>query len=680
MSIENAFANYGAALIQAGYRILPTIGKKPCYDGWQNSNIDQPQFEQLKANGAATANLGVVCGVGEVPIHLVDIDSEDPDVVRQLRIYADENLGLGIERVGKAPKLGLIFRGSGFRKVTSKSFIDQQGRRHRLEVLGHGQQFVLAGIHPDTGRPYEHGDFLERKLWEISPKELPELTTDGALAIVTEFERLARAKVEAGEWTPEAGAGRAARAPAVVNPDDVFIPDPPVQDLSPAQIEEVCSHWDVETYDGITTLGMALHHQFDGADEGLILWDKLGSKALKYAGFDWYQEKWTSFGQDANRREITLRTLIAHANSVRPPAQARATPTASKFNTAERILLTPLTSVKPAAVDWIWPGWLAKGMLHILAGAPGTGKTNCALALAATKSKGGTLPDGSRVAAGRVAIWSGEDDLAHVIVPRLITYDANLNNIVSLAGATNSDGSRRPFDPATDMPLLAETLRDSGGLDLLVIDPIVSAVAGDSHKNAEVRRSLQPLVDLGQEFGTAILGITHYTKSTAGRDPVERVTGSIAFGALARIVLATAKLPDDQGGGRIFARAKSNIGPDGGGFGYHLDVVQVADGIETTMVRWGDPLTGTARDLLAAAEQAPDQGQGHRGDAIQACQAFLANLLADGPKLAIEIKAAAEAECFSDATLRRAKAALGVESARKGNQWYWQLWAAKVAP
>lgn len=158
------------------------------------------------------------------------------------------------------------------------------------------------------------------------------------------------------------------------------------------------------------------------------------------------------------------------------------------------------------------------------------------------------------------------------------------------------------------------------------------------------------------------------------------MTGSIAFGALARIVLATAKLPDDQGGGRIFARAKSNIGPDGGGFGYHLDVVQVADGIETTMVRWGDALAGTARDLLAAAEQAPDQGRGPGGDALQACQTFLSKLLADGPKLAIEIKAAAEAECFSEATLRRAKAALGVESARRGGQWFWQLWVTEVAP
>ena len=39
----------------------------------------------------------------------------------------------------------------------------------------------------------------------------------------------------------------------------------------------------------------------------------------------------------------------------------------------------------------------------------------------------------------------------------------------------------------------------------------------------------------------ALLGITHFSKGTGGRDPVERLTGSLAFGALARVVLIAAK-------------------------------------------------------------------------------------------------------------------------------------------
>jgi len=36
---------------------------------------------------------------------------------------------------------------------------------------------------------------------------------------------------------------------------------------------------------------------------------------------------------------------------------------------------------KPEPIRWLWPGWLARGKLHVLAGAPGTGKTTLAMAL-----------------------------------------------------------------------------------------------------------------------------------------------------------------------------------------------------------------------------------------------------------------------------------------------------------
>lgn len=47
-----------------------------------------------------------------------------------------------------------------------------------------------------------------------------------------------------------------------------------------------------------------------------------------------------------------------------------------------------------------------------------------------------------------------------------------------------------------------------------------------------------PLVELAQAKDAALIGITHYSKGTQGREPLERVCGSLAFGALARIVMA----------------------------------------------------------------------------------------------------------------------------------------------
>jgi putative DNA primase/helicase len=97
---------------------------------------------------------------------------------------------------------------------------------------------------------------------------------------------------------------------------------------------------------------------------------------------------------------------------------------------------------------------------------------------------------------------------------------------------------------------------------MVIVDPVVTVVPGDSHKNTEVRRALQPLVGFATELDAAVFGVSHFTKGTAGRDPVERVTGSVAFGALPRVVMAAARVNEGNAERRIFCRAKSNIGPD----------------------------------------------------------------------------------------------------------------------
>jgi putative DNA primase/helicase len=65
----------------------------------------------------------------------------------------------------------------------------------------------------------------------------------------------------------------------------------------------------------------------------------------------------------------------------------------------------------------------------------------------------------------------------------------------------------RPFDPARNIPPVRRAIDDAVGADLILVDPIVSAVAGDSHKNSETRRALQPLPDLASGVGAALLGI-----------------------------------------------------------------------------------------------------------------------------------------------------------------------------
>lgn len=317
-------------------------------------------------------------------------------------------------------------------------------------------------------------------------------------------------------------------------------------------------------------------------------------------------------------------------------------------------------SIKPEAVRWLWDGYLARGKLHVLAGAPGTGKTMIALALAATVSTGGSWPNGTNCEPGNVLLWSAEDDIADTLAPRLIAMGADMRRIRFVGDKSTMQG-REPFDPARDMPMLLRAVADAGEIMLLIVDPIVSAVAGDSHKNAEVRRGLQPLVDVGQKLGAAVLGISHFSKGTAGREVIERVTGSLAFGALARVVLAAAKRSDDDGGGRILARAKSNIGPDGGGFAYDLapGSIPAYPEIAVHVLQWGGALEGSARELLASAEDAGDPGE--RTTADEAAS-WLATLLTEegGQVDRRDVMRAAQAMGFKERTVHRAREMLGL--------------------
>ena len=326
------------------------------------------------------------------------------------------------------------------------------------------------------------------------------------------------------------------------------------------------------------------------------------------------------------------------------------------------------------ATRWLWDGWLARGEMHILGGAPSTGKTTITLSMAATMSIGGRWPDGSICIQRNVVIWSGEDSFETTLGPRLIKSGANLDNIYFIQGVLDASG-KRPFDPAKDMKYLQEKMAAIGNIGLLIVDPIISAVSGDSHKNNEVRRGLQPLCDLGRAFNCAVVGITHLTKGTQGKDPVERLTGSIAFGALARLVFMAVKtMDDDHNVSRVFMRAKSNIGKDDGGFNYelHLGPVPTHPDIHTTSVQWGDWVDGHARDILGDSEQSNEDRS-----SLDEAKQFLRDYLEDGPRDSKSVLSESRKQQISRTTLHRAKGQLKVKITKhgfgKGGGWQWEI-------
>ena len=341
-------------------------------------------------------------------------------------------------------------------------------------------------------------------------------------------------------------------------------------------------------------------------------------------------------------------------------------PTQAPDRPARGVTLTRVDAIRPEPIAWLWPGWLARGKLHLVAGAPGTGKTTLGLNLAALLTTGGRWPDGAEAPRADVALWSGEDTAADVLVPRLLAAGADPTRMHLVSGFRTDQGSR-PFDPSRDIPELSARL---AALDpaLLIVDPLVSAVTGDSHRNAEVRQALQPLVDLATARGIAVLGMMHFSKATQGRDTVERINGSIGFGALARLVLATAKTED----GCILVRAKSNIGPDGGGFCYRLllEDLPAHPEVSATRVVWGEALEGDARALLGEVEQGSDAAR-----ETSDVETFIRGCLTAGPVSARQMQDDARDAGYSWDRVKRCARRLGVQRCKEGYQgsWLWRL-------
>jgi hypothetical protein len=322
-------------------------------------------------------------------------------------------------------------------------------------------------------------------------------------------------------------------------------------------------------------------------------------------------------------------------------------------------------------VEWIWNGWLALGKFHVFGGMKGTGKSTTAFSLLAQITVGGRWPDGTPAPLGDVLIWSGEDDIADTILPRIVAAGGNPDRVCFIDGII-VDGVRRHFDPATDIPALAEAVRSLPELKAILIDPIVSASGADSHKNAETRRGLQPLVDLAIERRIALIGITHFTKNTQGKEPIERITGTLAYGAMPRVVWGAVK-DEDEDAPRKLVRIASNIGKMGGGFEFLLRQEMIPQGFEAQRVIWGNRLTGSAMELLG--------GSGEPGEGMKAIE-FLEKMLTEAGNAGVsvkDLKGAAEAHSLAWRTVERAKAKRGGiiakknSGARAGEGWYWVM-------
>ena len=259
-------------------------------------------------------------------------------------------------------------------------------------------------------------------------------------------------------------------------------------------------------------------------------------------------------------------------------------------STATVIDSVSLDQIAMEPIDWLIKNWLPLGKLVLLAGQAGTGKTQLAISIAANLSAGSTLVDGSQHPPSNVLIWTGEDDASTVIVPRFKAAMADMSRVHIIQGVTEPNGKRRPFDFSVDLMELKCRAAEMGHVVLIIIDPIVSVVTGDSNKSSDVRAGLQPIVELAQELNCSIIGITHYRKGIGSQNVSDDVLGSQAYIAVPRVAWGTKRRDSDQA--CVLAIIKNNLAPVIGGYEYAIEPCVVYNNhgqeIETSRINWGE--------------------------------------------------------------------------------------------
>jgi P4 family phage/plasmid primase-like protien len=301
--LSSDFQTHGRALLGNGYLIIPIKPghKRPALDNWQTARLGAADLTRYPNHG-----VGVLCGQGAQPVAAIDVDTTDEALAARFVAWCQEHLGATCERVGFAPKILLAYRAEseGWGKATGAWFEDLGGARHRLEVLGKGQQFVAYHIHPDTGEPYEWVDFFGG-LDAMRAGNLPIITEAQVEEALQVFEAMAE---EAGLVRVSGSKNKAGGMTSAPVDDPLMAYEPPVGiDLSEAR--RLVAYVDNEDYDTWLKVGMSLHHEFDGSVAALDLWDEWSSTATNYASREDLEKRWESFGR-SGRNPTTARWLL----------------------------------------------------------------------------------------------------------------------------------------------------------------------------------------------------------------------------------------------------------------------------------------------------------------------------------------------------------------------------------
>lgn len=379
---------------------------------------------------------------------------------------------------------------------------------------------------------------------------------------------------------------------------------------------------------------------------------------------------WDSFDDSGG---IGFGTLAYHAKNAGYDGALPTKSETQQFKPSGRLVTVCAADIKPEHVEWLVDKSFPLGMLAVIGGQPGLGKSQISINLAAGVTTGKGLPGaGGFNSLGSVIILANEDDASRTIRPRLDAAGADISKVHIVEGVAREGEDVDLFQLDQDIADLKARALQIGDVKLIVIDP-PSAYLGskvDSYKDSDVRRVLMPLGTLAQDTGAMILLIVHLNKRTDG-GAQQRFSGSTAWTAAPRVAFMVAEDPLTKQ--RSMLPVKNNIGDDRLGYEYHIEEKLIGYGGQTfksSFIVWDQMTNRSVGELLAPPKTS-------KISIIDEATSFLEDALANGPLSVPQLQALAKAAGISWSSINRAKKQLLISSTKVGEGWMWTLFTTK---
>jgi putative DNA primase/helicase len=313
-------------------------------------------------------------------------------------------------------------------------------------------------------------------------------------------------------------------------------------------------------------------------------------------------------------------------------------------------------------IEWLWPGYIPKGFITLLAGDPGVGKSAIALDLTKRLIEKTEWPDGTPITADSKVLWVDAEGAKVILKERMLEWG------IDPAGIILPD----QHDLLSDFTINSVSSNQIQGIiesyepALIIVDSLSGIHQGKENDSQDMKIVLKYIHDWASRNNTAVLVVHHLNKpsqsdSSPTRVTLNRVRGSGQIIASVRSILALeaepGRIAEQNPGEDITAhllQIKNNLG--------EVKRIPIPFSINDKGVTYFDP-------KLASVYLAPKLSQEEKAQSL-----INQNLRENGGEIpAKEMEGTLREAGVSESTWKRAKDKMGIESFKKGGRWIWKI-------